>query len=503
MSIHTGDHFHMEKTYTYRGIRPSDTDGRAGLRNPERGLRFEIGVGRCEDDLVKFNHVKRQWPFETYAFDGVTIAQAYCYLSQFYDTPISNGKIAALEESFAHARKDGVKFLLRFAYEFEGLENGPTAEQIIAHINQLKDILDRNWDVIYCLQSGWIGLWGEFHTSIHGLEKDIAKSGEIIRKTLEILPDDRFTMMRRYNYKKAHMAYLNDDKVITADTAFTQAPHAKTGFFNDGTLAGFNDGFTFPDPPYSTHGNTEFDTIAAEAPFMPVDGELFWTGQASNPADAEAMKAIERFRLHHYTTFSYVHGFSGLDGNPAPWTIDFWKTRDITPEELDAGHYPYSPDYFDGAPRAAFDYIRDHLGYRLEALESTITTEAAAGDDFNISLTLVNHGFSTFINPRKAFFVLTAPDGKAFEIETDTDCRTFQPYTPGDKTYSPLKHNIKASFVLPDTLPKGEYSVALWLPDSRESLKYRSDYAVRLANAIPFENIGGRGLNILGKATVK
>ena len=102
---------------TYRGIRPSDPQGLEGLRNPERGYRFEILVASASDDTYRFD-LKSKWPFARFPRDGVTMTQAYCYLTQFYNRPVSKEKIAALQADFDRARKEGVKFLLRFAYEY-------------------------------------------------------------------------------------------------------------------------------------------------------------------------------------------------------------------------------------------------------------------------------------------------------------------------------------------------------------------------------------------------
>ena len=65
------DNFRIAKTF--RGMRPVDKDGRDGLANPERGFRFEIGVGRIPSDMVKVAHVRDQWPFPRYRRDGVVI----------------------------------------------------------------------------------------------------------------------------------------------------------------------------------------------------------------------------------------------------------------------------------------------------------------------------------------------------------------------------------------------------------------------------------------------
>lgn len=509
-----------EKTaVTFRGIRPADPNGSQALRNPERGLRLEIGAGHIDTDRIKYGAAAEQWPFKKFASDGVTVGQAYCYLTQFYNTPVSQEKLAAIQRDFDHLRNlgNGSKFLLRFAYEFDGVTNGPTAEQICGHMKQLKPVLDRNWDVIYALQIGWVGLWGEFHTSVQKTEKDPAKTALIVQGTLDLLPPDRFTMMRRMAYKSTALKQLGRMEEVTAATAFSQSPAAKIGFFNDGTLANGSDGGTFPTPPYfSAIGNPEFAYLVREAPFIPVDGELFWSSQVTKDSAlnaklpfhgldltySSATQAIERLRLHHYSTFSYVHGFSGLE-KPVYGVIDSWKETVLTPDELSAGKFPFSPDYFCGAPRTAFEYIRDHLGYRLEAQRAAFSAKASPGKMFDVEIDIINRGFATMINPRAFFFALVNPDGAMVEIPTGFDGRSLQPYQPGDPGYAPLTHTVKAATRLPADMPPGEWALALWMPDPRAAIRLRSDYAVRLANPVEWLDVAGHGMNKIGTVTVR
>lgn len=507
-------------TVTFRGIRPTDPNGRDGLMNPERGLRLEIGTGRIDTDRVKQGAPPEEWQFKEFASDGVTVGQAYCYLTQFYNTPISEEKLAAIQRDFDYLRNlgNGAKFLLRFAYESDGVTNGPTAEHILTHMQQLKPVLDKNWDVIYALQIGWVGIWGEFHRSIQKIEKDPLKAAMIVKGTLDLLPPDRFTMMRRMVYKSSALQQLGSMEEVTAALAFSQHPAAKIGFFNDGTLANSSDGGTFPTSPYfSTIRNPEFAYLVREAPFIPVDGELFWTnklikdisqGNAKLPfrgldlTYSSASKAIERLRLHHYSTFSYVHGFSKL-GRPIYDVIDSWKESTITPEELNAGKFPFSTDYFNGAPRTAFEYIRDHLGYRLEAQRAVFSTSASPGKIFKAEIDILNRGFATMINPRAFFFILVNPKGEIVEIPTGFNGRSLQPYQPGDIEYTLLTHTIKAEFRLPVDMEPGEWTLALWMPDSRATIRLRSDYAVRLANSVEWLDIAGHGMNKIGTINIK
>lgn len=489
---------------TYQGLQCMD-----GLLNPERGFRFEIGVGKIDADEVKFSHVRFQWPFKDYEKDGVRIAQAYCYLTQYYNTPvIPQEKLDALQADFDKARAEGVKFLFRFAYEFsheeEYVTHGPTLEILLGHIRQLTEIVRKNMDVIYVLQIGWVGLWGEFHTSVHHLENDPDAVAAIVKATLEMLPEDELTMMRCMRYKDAVLKALGDDRELSAETAFSNAPHARIGFFNDGTLANYWDGGTFFDPPYAQKGNWEFDRVAREGYFMPVDGELFWTGQFNDPKDATGLMAAERFTHHHYTTLSLVHGFSGLDCNPTPWTIDTWKQQMFTPELLKEHEIRFDPDWFCGkTERSSFDYIRDHLGYRLAVSEAELPEQLARGEKAAISATLKNYGFSTPIKKRFAGFVLVSEDGKdVIELGETYNMRALQPVALDGKRDDVLEHKIECDGIVPTDAKTGKYCVALWMPDSSANLRYNAAYGIRLASELKIQDVGGRLLNILGEIEV-
>ena len=158
---------------------------------------------------------------------------------------------------------------------------------------------------------------------------------------------------------------------------------SRIGFFNDATLAGFIEGGTFVDYPekmekrfwgdllwgkYGEKGNYHYDTVTEISRRAPVDGELFWSESKIGLPWETGLAAILRLKEHHYTTFSVVHGNSELDKSDRPGAIDRWKATPVTPELLKAYGVDCDPAYFADAPyRTAYDFIRDHLGYRLVA----------------------------------------------------------------------------------------------------------------------------------------
>jgi hypothetical protein len=120
---------------------------------------------------------------------------------------------------------------------------------------------------------------------------------------------------------------------------------------------------------------------------------------------------------------------------------------------------------------SAFEYIRDHLGYRLQLVSADSSR-----------VVVRNTGFSRPINPRSAYFVRIAADGKLTVAPTGFDCRRF---TPGEDV----------TLEVPKTLT-GKGLLALWMPDAAESLRLRPEYAVSMAGA-QIKDVEGHRLNIL------
>lgn len=450
---------------------------REGLANPERGLRFEIKVGLEPGER---HYYRDNWPFPRYRRDGITVSQAYCYLTKYCDADIPQSKLDALQKDFDHAREEGVKFLLRFAYETNtGRLKGPYLARILAHIAQLKDIINRNADVIYCLQIGWVGAWGEFHSSKSGIEKNPEQFAQVVAATLDILPPNRSTMMRYMPAREQALLQLNghgEDRI---------------GFFNDGTLAGFIEGGTFVDYPekmekkfwgdllwgkYGEKGNYHYDMVALVGRHAPIDGELFWSTSKIDPQWETGLAAILRFKEHHYTTFSVVHGNSELDKLTTPGAIDRWKATPVTADLLAAYGIDCDSDYFAGAPyRTAYDFIRDHLGYRLVA-------KSAACEGGTARVVVHNYGFAAPVNPRKAYFAVVSKDGSVRTHATDFECRML---APGADTV------IEGKLA---RIEKGD-RLALWLPD--EMMEDRAEYAIRLAGGAEHLERDGKILNLL------
>ena len=445
---------------------------------------------------------------ERYEPFGLTLVQTYCYLDEFVDGPIPDDKLALLQRSLDRLRKRGLKALLRFAYEKDmKRQRGPTVGRILGHIDQLAPVIAGNSDVIYVLQAGFIGAWGEWHSSARGIENDHGVMAAVISKILDVLPPDRMTQVRVPKYKRWSLGIegVRDYEPLTAATAHSRSYAARIGYHNDGFLATRDDGGTWPEPPfYGSPGNPEFDAMTVESPYVPVDGELFWSDQEGH---IDGLTAAARMCLQHYSSFSLEHSYSGREGKP--YSIDKWMLTPITAEQAKGAGLPVSDAYFeDGGrevARTQFDYITDHLGYRIELQQASMPQTIARGQAADVTIELVNRGFSAFDNPRAVVFVLIRDDHVVLENPLPSaDPRAWQPTGIGPDA-EPLTHRIHARITIPADVAPGWYQIGLWLPDAASRLRSDPRYAVRVANdGVPWwtDSAGRYGINVLGVVEV-
>lgn len=497
--------------YSFRGIRPDDLHGRRALRNPERGYRTEMyfstipgevaGMcschfkqlkldGRSETpvyqnidvpgvphlirgnrlDGVEFSHCQWEDELDYFAYDGVTVMQSYCFLMNYgfgAGRPLPAEKLADIEQFLLRLRANRVKTLLRFAYELSPTLSGPTSDIIFRHIEQLRPLLRKYMDVIYVLQCGFVGKFGEWHHSYHKLQNDLSFRKELFQTVLELLPADRCTMVR---YPRLKMEVFGDTP-LSAERAFTNIPEARIGHFCDGFLAGPTCGGSW----YGVRGETEKAFAASESKYLPQDGELFWRDIAGAALPDASVKELA---LHHYDTLGFVHGnreFEGTDG----YSIDVWKRVPVDPMFLIDNNLPMSNGYFESETgkhiwRSYYEYIRDHLGYRIELQSADLQIENGR---LRGNVKLVNRGFSAPVNPRPVFLAVGN-----LRIPLSCDVRHW---------FSLEEQTLSFDFELPSP---GKYEIGLWLPDASENLRGIPEYAIRCANPLEFRD----GVNWFG-----
>lgn len=171
----------------------------------------------------------------------------------------------------------------------------------------------------------------------------------------------------------------------------------------------------------------------------------------------------------------------------ARYSIDEWKNEKLDPEFLKKNRLPFSPAYFEDAEGKAvsktiFEYIRDHLGYRLELTKGSYPDKATPGKAFKAVFSLVNRGFAAPINSRGVYLVLIDKDKVYTLAKAKTDVRKWYPCLPDKRTVLAPEYKLNFKAEIPKNVVPGIYKLGIWLPDDAETIHKDSRYAIRLAN---------------------
>jgi hypothetical protein len=385
--------------------------------NPERGFYRAV-------DLLQESELS--WLREDHPYDS--LVYSYLHLDDFRDRAIPAATLSALTDALDVARDDGFEVILRFAYNegpYPDSEPDAPLSRIQAHITQVAPILAANTDVIAVVQAGFIGAWGEWHTSTNDLDEDPAARRAVIDALLAALPSTRSTQVRYPPY----IADLIGGEPLDASRAWDGSFASRIGFHNDCFVSSNTDVGTYPSDAVE-----EWRAFAsAHTAFAPSGGETcdpFPARSACEPAIAE-MEAMH---------FSFVN-------------------RDYHPDIVSA----WEDD-------GCIEEIDRRLGYRFVLTEGSLPDAVRPGGSFVVALTLTNEGFAAPFNPRPLRLVIDGPGGR-FEVTLPDDVRH---WLPGE-------HELVARLGLP-ALDPGEYTVSLWLPSSEASVASDPAFSIRLAN---------------------
>lgn len=380
--------------------------------NPERGFMVDIDLVRGRD----FRWVRDQ---------GYTLAYAGVRLDGNRTEALSHQLHADLDLGFEAVRDAGIKVVLRFVYN--DAADGADAPKwaMLAHIDQLRPLLQKHADVIAVMDAGFIGAWGEWHSSTHGLDNPRDR-GDILYAVLRALPASRSVTVRSPRYKVD--AYGDP---MPAARAFDGSDPARVGHHNSCFLASDTDLGTYTEPIERWKSY-----VAHDGRFTPVGGETC----RLNPPRSDCSTATAELRRLHW---SFLNALYHQD------VLDRWRT--------------------DGCYR---EIARD-LGYRLELSSVTFDQAVAPGGRLRIAIRLRNTGYAAMFNARPVYVTLGP-----WQVRTAFDPRRWEPGVPVD---------LELTLRIPANATPGRHRLGLYLPDADERLQTPARvglYAVRIANAV-------------------
>lgn len=387
--------------------------------NPERGFYTQVTTYDAQSPLTlnTLNIIKSQ--------EKSIILRMY-YLKSFRNTPLNSSLLTMIGNDFNLLRQAGMKSIVRFAYSDNIGQPDAPLNIVLNHIDQLKPLLQQNSDVIMVMQAGFIGAWGEWHSSTNGLDT-VTNRRIILFKILDALPSSRMVQVRTPHFKQEIFDNYNP---IPADSAFLGTYFTRTGHHNDCFLASWDD--------YGTYTDTivEKQYLNDDCLFVPIGGETCNPSQFSGCANA-----IYQMK---YLRWTY------LNGGYHPTILNSWTTN------------------------GCMNDIKKYLGYRFELIDGTFTDSLRPGDGFNFSLKIINKGNAALFNPRDVELILVnqATNEKYF-CKLPIDPRLWQ---PNDTV------NLQYTIGVLNNHPAGLYKLFLNLPDPDPKIHERADYSIRLAN---------------------
>jgi hypothetical protein len=403
------------------------TESSAPIRSPERGFyAFPsdsfVGVSDATMSNVRSNR------------PNISLLVAIVRLDEYRSIPLPPSFLDSIAAAFARARNHGFKLILRFAYNYsDNGEDAPLA-RVLEHISQLAPIVRDNSDVIYVWQGGFIGKWGEMHSSSNGLNTP-ENEAAIRDALLAALPTSRFLQWRYPND-----LMLWDSSPGSESDAFGTSRRARVGLYNDCFMSNDTDVGT-----YSSNVTTralQRDYVASRSAIAPFGGE---TCNASNPEQQRrSCSAILSEGAQFHLTYLNRQYYTGFH--------DQW------------------------AAEGCFATVENSLGYRWVLESLNVPKTAARGQRIQAVISLKNVGWSRLLNARHLQVQLvsrSAPTSTPIVLSSTWDARSLRPNE---------SKRLYFSTMLPQSAQLGEYDVYIAAPDISPSLATNPEFSVRFAN---------------------
>jgi Domain of unknown function (DUF4832)/Domain of unknown function (DUF4874) len=396
----------------------------ADFANPERGF-----YGWAGDDFATQYNAGSVQAAKT---AGQSLVLAKVKLDNYRTSDLPAAWLTQLGDSFAKVRAAGMKTTLAFSYDFTEGGKDASAAQIKRHTEQLQPVLAAYADVIPYMRAGFIGAWGEWHSSQAGnscgynaLPSTTCAQADanriIIRDAL--LANMPATTQIGFRYPKDLQKWY---------PSATQ--QSRAGIHNDCFLAGPDDSGTYENASLRPYAKALTENAA-------FGGET--CENAGTPVRSACADILAEGAQYH---------LAWLSADYAPSVLNRWRA--------------------DGC----YAQVSRSMGYRFQLDAASHAPEAVAGEQVTVNIDLRNVGWARIFSTRKlvATFVNNAT-GATFNAAAG-NLQTL----PSQATAS-TRQTITVP--VPAGAAKGSYTLHLGAPDVHTATASDARFAVRFANA--------------------
>lgn len=434
----------------------SFTEASGEVPNPERGMM----------SYSKFN-LDAAGPYTVKSipndYTGESLAFILFYLTYYMDKDLDANVLDLVRGELAKVRTAGKKAVLRFAYSETYTTGNPqeaTPEQILRHVDQLADVFLDYADVIYTVQAGWLGTYGEWYYKTNNHDNSVpaytdyykytvsgssvtdfnSNHKNLLDRMLLRVPSPINIGLRTAFYKRY---YLSPSSISswTPITEWSATPGAneRLAFFNDGIRGSDSDVGTF-------NSSADRDMWYSQGNWTVCGGEMSYRSADAFAALSDELKncdlSIAEMRRQH---LSYLH-YSESNRFMVKW-IGEGRMEDL----------------------------KKMLGYRLVLDDAAFSfTDWNSGSTVNYSISVENKGCAPVVYPRPFKLVLLRGGSSIVLADNLGDIRTVAAGASATE--------FAGSFTLPQTVVAGD-KLAIWLPDNADALRSNAAYSIRFANS--------------------
>ena len=400
--------------------------------------------GNCDFWVAKTSNCTKE---SNFGYGPTKVVRIYICLSGEVSTgtcsqqpavtgPLSPSMLNEMNARMAAFAGTGIRLMIRFTYNFGPI--GPGAmdapiDVISQHIDQVAPVLLQNKDLIFAIEAGFIGTWGEWHDSTNG--NDMAAAHKVVLdKELSYFGGLFPILVREPGDLVAYTGSLTPSPGLGLHDDYYASSGTDAGTWQTcDTRAGFCV------PQYTSDQLRSYAaSVSDTAMFAGEFGPLYPTLQSCGALDGY--------------TFLY-HAQS----------INLQPSAAVGAELANEG--------------CALSFY-NKVGTRIELQEADIDGSPSAAGQLHLALTLINTGYGRVIRPRPVtlLFVSAGKVVAKFPIAlTDIDLRQLA------SSATPVPQTYKIDVTLPPTFPtSGSVSAVLLISDPAPSLSPQSAYALPL-----------------------